>query len=304
MPNPAASTEGLTDTQWDILLTRIKEGHCTPFLGSGASWPTLPLGGTIAAEWADAHDFPFKDERNDLPQVAQYLAVSSDEPMYPKELIARRLNTKETPDFTPPEPHAVLARLPFPVYLTTNYDDFMYQALVAHGQKDPRWDICRWNASQKVLATPSALAEPGYEPSAARPLVYHLHGRRDIAESLVLTEDDYFDFLVGVSREAAVEAHQKVKLPARILEALSVSLLFVGYRLADWNVRVVHRGLIGSMEASLRRGSLTVQLEPEDMAQAEYLQSYFKQMDVRVFWGTAEDFMGQLLRKWEDFDQD
>jgi hypothetical protein len=138
----------------------------------------------------------------------------------------------------------------------------------------------------------------------ARPLVYHLHGRRDIPESLVLTEDDYFDFLVGVSREAALEAHQKVKLPARILEALSVSLLFVGYRLADWNFRAVHRGLIGSLEASLRRGSLTVQLEPEDTAQADYLQSYFKQMDVRVFWGTAQDFMAQLLEKWEGFDQD
>ena len=43
--------------------------------------------------------------------------------------------------------------------------------------------------------------DPEYKPDKDNPLVYHLFGRLDIPESLVLTEDDYFDFLVGVTKE-------------------------------------------------------------------------------------------------------
>ena len=36
----------------------------------------------------------------------------------------------KSPDFrAPSEPHAVLADLPLPIYMTTNYDDFMVKAL-------------------------------------------------------------------------------------------------------------------------------------------------------------------------------
>ena len=35
---------------------------------------------------------------------------------------------------------------------------------------------------------------------ADNPVVFHLHGHLGLAESLVLTEDDYLDFLVSISR--------------------------------------------------------------------------------------------------------
>jgi hypothetical protein len=76
------------------------------------------------------------------------------------------------------------------------------------------------------------------------------------------------------------------------------SLLFVGYRLADWDFRVLHRGIVMAGEQSLRRLSVTVQLKASEAAQA-YLGRYFEAMNVRVYWGSAEDFMTELAARWE-----
>jgi len=40
-----------------------------------------------------------------------------------------------------------------------------------------------------------------YRPTEAKPLIYHLFGHHRRPRSLVLTEDDYFDFLIGVTRD-------------------------------------------------------------------------------------------------------
>jgi len=55
----------LKEKIWDILLERIQEKKCTPFLGAGACAGALPLGGELARDLADAQDYPFAD-RSDL----------------------------------------------------------------------------------------------------------------------------------------------------------------------------------------------------------------------------------------------
>lgn len=284
----------MEDYHWEILLDRIREQKCTPFLGAGAAVPALPLGSTIAEEWAREHGYPLGDS-HDLARVAQFLAVKLD-PVAPKEKIKRRLAGAGTPDFAAAdEPHGVLAALPLPLYLTTNFDGFMTAALRARG-KDPRQELCRWN--ERLLARPSVFASPeAYEPGPDQPLVYHLHGHLDVVESLVLTEDDYFDFLVNIPQ---------IGIPPLIQGALSeTSLLFVGYRLADWNFRVLFRGFVELTQSSDRRLSVTVQLPPtlsqelRDRA-TEYLSRYFDKKEIVVYWGTAQDFMGELWRRWND----
>jgi SIR2-like domain len=278
----------VTEDDWESLCGRIASGRCTPFLGAGACVPTLPLGGEIASEWAERYRYPLGDSR-DLAKVAQFLAVRQD-PMFPKEQIVAQLRARGTPDFSDPgQPHRVLAGLPLPLYLTSNYDDFMGLALEEAG-KAPAREFCAWN-EQFSVADPDrdALA-----PTPEAPVVYHLHGRLDDPESLVLTEDDYLDFLVSVSRADL--------LPPRIQRALSdTSLLFVGYRLADWNFRVLHRGIVAAIAPSRRRLSITVQVPPADEssdAVQQYLDSYFQNMNVRVFWGTAAEFAAELNRRW------
>jgi hypothetical protein len=281
------------DSDWQLLMRRIELGACTPFLGAGACFGSLPLGSEIAARWAGEHGYPLEDG-SDLARVAQYVGVHQDDAMYPKELVSAELMRASPPDFTAEdEPHAVLADLPLPIYMTTNYDDFMSSAL-RHRGKEPRRELCRWNNSPALKEQPSHLnGTPSLPPSPANPIVYHLHGHLDVPESLVLTEDDYLDFLVAVSRDEDL-------LPHQIQRALAgTSLMFVGYRLSDWDFRVIHRGLVMAGEPSLRRLSVTVQL-PRDAPAQSYLDKYFGAMKVRVYWGSADDFMHELRERWRE----
>jgi hypothetical protein len=249
---------------------------------------TLPLGSEIAARWAREYSYPLADGA-DLARVAQFIAVD-DDPMAPKELLCAELKEHSPPDFgRADEPHAALAELPLPVFITTNYDDLMFGALRANG-KDPRREICRWNGSPALAEIPRVL-DPGFVPTPANPVVFHLHGHFDVPDSLVLTEDDYLDFLVAISRDDAL-------LPHQIQKALAgASLLFVGYRLADWDFRVLHRGLVMAGEQSLRRLSINVQLPPNDDPSREYLEKYFGAMKVNVYWGTASEFATELRER-------
>jgi hypothetical protein len=223
----------------------------------------------------------------------------------------------------------------------------MYLALKSR-KKDPKWEICLWN--KLVRNRPTIFAsQPGFEPTAANPVVFHLHGRCDVTESLVLTEDDYLDFLANLSRGQDVASNEKnLLLPARIQHALNgASLLFIGYSLQDWTFRVLFRNLVMTTEAALRRISVTIQLPPPtatdqihlkngdvisgkivqetksrisidtqalgslsvdrklvvrvapgshtgQKAITEYLDKYFEKTDMRVYWGTAQEFSKEL----------
>lgn len=290
----------MTDEDWKVLLIKIRDGKCTPFLGAGVNYNILPLGGTVAREWADAEQFPLKSQE-DLASVAQFIAVKYEDSMMPKHKILERLRQETRPDFSQPDERLdclrALAELPLPVYLTTNYDDLMVEAL-RHQKKDPRREICRWHNLLKSI--PAVLAGK-YQPSSANPLVFHLNGSDEFVQSLVLTEDDYLDFLVNVSRSRKL-------LPPRIEEALTnASLIFIGYRLRDINFRVIHRGLVQSMDGSLRSLSVTVQMSPPDdfredaEAAQRYLTKYFDDFKVRVYWGTAAQFARELRDRWRRF---
>lgn len=290
----------LEDKDWDSLLRRIQDGNCTPFLGAGACAGFIPLGSEIAQEWARSYGYPLTDCW-DLARVAQFLAVKRD-PMFPKDEIVNRFRNVVPPDFNAPdEPHGVLADLPLPIYITTNYDDFMIRALRSR-HRNPSRELCRWNS---LIRDRPSIFDPGsgVEVSVANPVVFHLHGHTEVPESLVLTEDDYLDFLVRISREPQV-------IPSRIVKALAgTSLLFIGYRLADWDFRVLFRGLIGSLERSLGRIRVAVQLAPEPPETGgitreqvqQYLEDYLAKDDVRVYWGKATDFARELRARWEAF---
>lgn len=227
---------------WRDILLSIKYGKCTPFLGSGACVPTLPVGSQIAQEWARDFGYPLEDTY-DLPRVAQFVAVRQN-PMRPKYEIKERFEKIGPPDFAASdEPHGVLARLPLPVYITTNYDDYMVRALEA-SSKAPIQELCRWNSV--LQERPSMLGQGSdFAPTAQQPVVFHLHGHLKAPESLVLTEDDYLDFLVNISQEQDL-------IPARIRRAFrETSLLFLGYKLADWDFRVLFRSLVGYLDKSV-----------------------------------------------------
>lgn len=288
----------LNDKDWERLIGRIKEGKCTPILGAGACYGHLPLGADIAKDWSAKYSYPFKESEDDLPKVAQFLAVDQDA-MFPKEEIVKKFRNLKQPDYTEPnEPHALLADFGLPLYITTNYDSFMFQALLNRKFK-PIQEVCRWNSILRKKQ--SVFDDRNFKLSKETPLVYHLHGNLEELESIVLTDDDYLDFMVSISKDDDI-------IPPVIQESLAnTSLLFLGYRLADINFKVLHRGIIGYLERSLQRGHISVQLVPvkPDATQAErdkaqaYLDKYFDEIKIKVYWGTSRNFTNELRERWE-----
>lgn len=290
----------LSEGDWDSLVSRIKKGECTPFLGAGISAGVIPTGSEIAAQWAQDKRFLYPlPEKSDLIKVAQYIALTID-PSYPKELLQDIIQKSGSPDFDDPaEPHTVLAGLPLPLYITTNYDDFMYQALSRQKDKKPEIFISRWNepagTPAVVGASPASNVPFGsldMNPTIEKPAVYHFHGHKDHTGTMVLTEDDYLDFLINISRDPSL-------IPPRIQQALAgTSLLFIGYSLNDTNFRVVFRSLVEYTKRSVKKKSVTVQIPSKDARVVDYLTKYFENSGIRVYWGDARRFVAELRDHW------
>jgi hypothetical protein len=288
--------DSLEETDWNLLLRRIQSGKCTPLLGGGAGFEPRPYSDEIAEAWAQEYDYPLGDTNN-LAHVAQFLAVN--DPMAPKEQIQDWLASRLPPDVSDPDaPYNVLAALPIPIYITTNYDEFLEQALRRVG-KHPQQDICRWNKALAAYAP--GILESGFSPTVDAPVVFHLYGHAGVPESLVITEDDYLDFLVSI-------ASGQSQLPPLIQRALAgSSLLIMGFHLDDLSFRVLFRGIVAATEPGLRRLSVTAQLPPlADETPEEvlvhvrrYLSKYFQRRDVRVYWGHARSFTSELRQRWE-----
>ena len=64
----------LSEDKWRRLLALMSAKKCTPIIGAGASWPTIPLAGQLGEQWALRHGYPLKNSWN-LTAVAQFLAV-------------------------------------------------------------------------------------------------------------------------------------------------------------------------------------------------------------------------------------
>ena len=218
---------------------------------------------------------PLSDREN-LQAVTQYIAVKRQDTAWTKLKIKDTIRSCPPPDFRKPgEPHGLLARLSLPVYLTTNYDNFLFSAMRAEN-RDAQREFSRWTAN--LLKKRKSVFDEDYKPTSQKPVVFHLHGIADdeLYESIVVSEDDYVDFLVSLSRDLARTSRREV-LPSAIRSAItSTSLLFIGYSLKDINFRVLLRGLLGSLQPNGRQLSLTVQYEGDTLGDLKgYFTEYF-----------------------------
>ena len=183
---------------WDAVIQQIGDNHWTPIIGPGLNDALLGSRREIARRWADTFHFPMAPyNREDLPQVAQYVAVKQHASTFPqneliqylgKELSAHfgdRLsdelrNFKPSQRFpvghvsrmisvlgsqqrmdNPAEPFRVLAKLPLPIYVTAAQNNLMADAL-RDAKKQPRVEFCRWN--DDLLELPGIYGKNGTEP--------------------------------------------------------------------------------------------------------------------------------------------
>ena len=129
----------------------------------------------------------------------------------------------------------------------------MYRALTEYKKRDARLAICRWN---RHIPEKAPSFDPDFAYGVANPLVYHFHGCMPWAESAVVTEDDYFEFLINISRDYKSLAH-------RVDRALGGTLLFLGYTLSDWDFLVLFRLFANKLRDS-GNTHIAVHREPSD----------------------------------------
>ena len=121
---------------------------------------------------------------------------------------------------------------------------------------------------------------------------------------MVLAEDDYLQFLIGITRL------QHRPQPSLMQEKLAdAGLRFLGFRIDDWDFRVFIRFLQSLQGSKLRTfyKTVAVQLDPEEGAGSDlvrtrrYLEKYFgaPSMQIDVYWGSAEDFLQELNERWQ-----
>ena len=289
----------MDDFDWTRLIDQLQRGDCTPVLGAGINVGTLPTGRQLSDKWMAEYVYPFEDTA-DLAEVTQYASVLERDAVTVKQRVVDQLSNMGVPDFLDPsEPHAVLARFPISVYLTTNYDDFMTQALQRE-RKEPTTIVCPWYRGADN--DPGTRIHPGYGPRADNPLVFHLHGSLRSPSSLVLTEQDSTEFLVQVVRDQGMDERRVV--PTQVLQAVTrAPLLFIGYSLRDVSFRMLFHGLLSSAAEVQRRRHVSVQLlpptsDPETRRRAQvYLTSYYQKLNISVFWGSVQEFCSELAQR-------
>jgi len=198
------------------------------------------------------------------------------------------------------DPLRLLARLPLTTYITTSYFSFIEDALVAEGKK-PRTQIWFWSGGKSAVK-PEHLPDRDFVPDAMNPAVYHLFGLENYPKTLVMSEDDYMNFLMN----SAVEIGSQDVIPSSLTSALSDSrLLLLGYHVRDWDFRVLFRFILKFREREGVDPSIALQLMPslENKGFAEksllYLDKYFLKHNFRVKWINTEKFIYELVDTWE-----
>ncbi|HJS20248.1 MAG TPA: SIR2 family protein [Anaerolineales bacterium] len=294
----------------------------------------------LTKEWAEFIEYPMPDVHN-LARIAQYFLVEQKDPIqarakyvdFLKALlltiaqddegyvdlvnklkaqtheqrfseIVRKLDYPRFPENTE-DPLRLLARLPLPIFITTSYYDFLERALDAEG-KTPHTQICFWSGTGSN-ARAEHRPDPNYQPSPTHPAVYHLFGIEDYPQTLVLSEDDYMNFLISVVEDTNT---QNPIVPLRLRQALAESpLLLLGYQLRDWDFRVLFRFVLRYRKEELSPRGMVIQLKPDrkrigNMEKAlEYLSHYLDKKQFDVEWTDTDSFIRKLWDEWNQYGQ-
>jgi hypothetical protein len=319
----------------------LKEGQVIPFLGAGVNFGTrpenaqwdeqastfLPSGAELSSYLAHHAAFPSNDKHDltDLAKVASYFVDN-----FKRRLLRETLQDIFVRDYAPSAIHTYLAEIarksdadiaaqpadqrdtgtPL-LIVTTNYDDLLERAFT---QLRRPFDLVVYPTERKDVAA-SVLWWPhgATEPEAVLPnalcidlkstnVIYKMHGSIDRAQdgigNYVITEEDYIEFLSRMTTESAV--------PKQFMRYFRERhFLFLGYGLADWNLRVVLRNLrkvlpddldAPEMRRRTRRGdddedlvSWAIQFRPSELE-----KSLWRARDVRIFDEDINEFVAGL----------
>lgn len=313
-----------SEVDWESLVSRLNDGNIIPILGPRMTQGLLPSAEEIAESWAQEYQYPFK-MRGDLPRVAQFLETIKEQniphdwlvsKVFKNALLSRLEN--QSPESSQhsslaqmiervmaqrfhqdrDEPHRILAEFPLSTFITTNYDSFMAAALQLAGKK-PLREYCHWE-SNDINDVKANAQYRSLEGTLTRPLVFHLYGRHEMPTSLVLTEDNYLDFL------RIVAGDYEYRIPERLHGTVVQSMvLFLGYELDSLHFRVLYRTLVKGLKESKRGRIAVLQIAREENQPSRvevllrFMRKYCQNLQIKVYEGSARDFLLELRKHWE-----
>ncbi|HVS80956.1 MAG TPA: SIR2 family protein [Pyrinomonadaceae bacterium] len=260
----------------DYIAGRVKAGECILFLGSaihaeappGSNYQYPPdkrpvFGGDLSQLLARECRYPDADHEN-LQRVAWYYEWLRSR----NRLVGEVRNAVQTGR----EPSPVLrglARLGFPLVITTNYDQLYEQAIHQVAQESARAhgefqddvtgvtaDIVKCIYSKKsTVFTKDCPAKP----SSARPYLLKIHGDVDQSESIVITDEDYIQFVLRMSDKADFRPVGSTML----MHLEKWPTLFIGYRLKDYNLRLLFKSLRWKLDSANIPDTYAVDPQPD-----------------------------------------
>jgi len=222
----------------------------------------------------------------DLARVALHVEVETDT----DNLMALLREVLPEADCQPSPLLHTLAELPFDLIVTTNYDcllerafgDKPYEPVV---QRIAGFDEQEQNKLQEQLSNPRG------------PIIYKIHGSfsdkgplagLQASDRLILTEEDYIQFLTVVGRE-------DMGVPALIREKMMGStILFLGYSLQDWDFRTIYKALIEPVDQWRRPKSFALQKDPPD-----FWVRYWAPKGITILDVDLHQFADQLQNRWQ-----
>ena len=295
----------------------------------------------LVAQWAEFIEYPLPDSSN-LAQVAQYYFVQRNEdPSARTEFLSflkkffwsmastkvddpalatgikgqveqmsfsRLVEALDYPKFPDgaEDPLRLLARFPLPVYITTSQSDFIERALEAEG-KAPHTQICFWSGEMANIRKEHRTFTGEFNASITNPLVYHLYGLEEYPQTLVLSEDDYINFLIAITADTNT---LNPKIPLYLRRVVGESqLVLIGYHLNTWDFRILFRLMTDFRIDNFSPRGMLIQLQDkENMASnanvIEYLKRYFGSKSFDIEWNDANRFIQEMWNGWNSLRQD
>jgi SIR2-like protein len=248
----------------------VATGKCILFLGAGVhasppddskySYPETErplLGRALAAHLAGRSKFVDRypgDSPTNLQRVAFDFELYG--PHNRKSLIKEIRGQVEAGKKPSPALRG-LADLDFPLVMTTNYDTLFETALVQAGKKP---FVGPYEKERYAATVDNAEFDP------ASPFVYKIHGDIEHPESVVVTDEDYIDFVLRMS-----DRPPSNPIPDTFaLYFKHWPILFLGYRLTDYNLRLLFKTLRWNVDQSNVPKGFAVDPFPDVLIQKIY----------------------------------
>jgi len=303
-PPATAGPQPQRHDRYSRVARALLTGKLVPVLGPQASGAppgrAPPDPATAAKRLAEVFGYP-QGRVLSLTRVSQYVAITHGiGPLYDE------LHELYCGEYPPSAVHRSLAALapllrerdlPLQTVITTSYDTTLERAFADVGEQvDVVSYVALGQDRGKFLhLAPDGKArvidEPNIEVGLTnddRTLVLKIHGGAAAAagsdaDSYVVSEDDYIDYLAHTQLSALVP----VGLAARLSRS---HFLFLGYDLDDWSLRVFLRRLWGNERVGYRSWAVGGTADPLSAA-------YWSQCGVEAFDVPLDDYVEGLRRE-------